>query len=158
MQSRRLGKHGLCQHADADCWAEFRVSIALVQLANVQIGVVVRQSLRHPGWQRCLHLDVQHPAMFISRQNVQDRQLVVLKLLIQKRIQELYVCDLWLIDKNRIQKMDRHAGMLGTTQHKLECEIHKRTDAYCHVSVATTMFLAKQNPRTAGNCHSVASG
>ena len=75
--------------------------------------------------------------MFIRCQNVQNRQLVIFSFLPQKRIQDLDVRNLRLIDQDRIQKMDRHTRMLRTPEHHLEREIYCRTDAYCHETVTS---------------------
>jgi hypothetical protein len=85
--------------------------------------------------------------MFVSRQNVENRQLVVFSFLPQKRIQDLNMCDLRLIHQNRIQKMNRDTGMLRTSQHQLECEIHQRADADCHVILTTHCLLPPSTAR-----------
>ena len=87
-------------------------SLALTQLAHVQRRNIVRQAAATSGRQRCLHFDVQQPAMFISRQNVQNRQLVIVEFLAQKWIQDLHLSDPWLTDQDRVQKVDRDPGML----------------------------------------------
>ena len=57
------------------------------------------------------------------------------------------MCDSRLIDQNRIQKMDRDAGMFRTSQHQLECKIHQRADADCHVTLTTDFALPLSTAR-----------
>ena len=111
--------------------------VILSLVTCIDAGRIVRQTLRHPGWQRCLHFDIQKSTMLVSRQNVQNRQLVVVTVFPQKRIQNFDMRDLWLIGQNRVQKVDRHTGMLRTPQHQLERKIHRWTDTNCHVSATT---------------------
>ena len=151
MEFGRLWKHGLRQDTNADRRTQFCVLISLVQLTCIDAGRIVRQTLRHSGWQRCLHFDIQKSPMLISRQNVQNRQLVVVTVFHQERIQNFDMRNLWLIGQNRIEKMDRHTGMLRTPQHQLERKIHRRTDANCHVPATTDYSLPPSiNHSTAG--------
>ena len=52
--------------------------------------------------------------MFVSGPNVQNRQLVIVEFFAQKWIQDFYLSDLWLTDKDRVKKVDRDPGMIGT--------------------------------------------
>jgi hypothetical protein len=92
------------------------------------------------GKEVCIYLNVQTAAMFVRRQNIQHRQLVLLKVLFQERIANGHVRDPRRPAQHGIEKVDGDPRMFRAPQQPLERKVNGRVNTNGHDDVLANSF------------------
>src|SRR5687768_3139552 len=78
-------------HADRYGGAQFLIIIAGLELILVQAGPVIQDTLAQMGTSEQLHFDIEYTTALIAGLDIKHRELVEIRFLRLKRIQDLHV-------------------------------------------------------------------
>ena len=99
-----------------------------------RLGIQVPGTCRYkPNWGRMLQKSCAQIAVAVAS----TCQFVVVSVFFHEGIENLNLSNPWLIDQNRIRKVNRDSGMFGTSRHQLESKIHRWTNANDHDTATT---------------------
>ena len=102
----RIAPKNAVEQADRENRLELRIVVARPQLARIDLAAIKHNPFDQPRKVRDLHFDVVNRSFLVDCFDVQNRQLVVLKILKIVRILDGYVDNRTLEIENRIEQAD----------------------------------------------------